>query len=65
MIQRSIDYSIHCDKCGEPLMYEKDHPLTVFIFHIMKEDTVEHIKEVAESYGWEIAGDTHFCSLCK
>ena len=65
MIQRSVEYSIHCDECGEPLEYKEGHPLTSHIGHIIKEGNNEHIKEVAESYGWEISGDVHLCDKCS
>ena len=65
MIQRSVEYSIHCDKCGEPLEYKEGHPLTSHIGHSIKEGNVERIKEVAESYKWKISDDVHFCDKCS
>lgn len=65
MIHRTVEYSISCDLCREPLEYKEDHPLTSYIGHTITEGNVDHIKEVAESYGWKISGDTHLCEKCK
>ena len=65
MIRRSVEYSISCDACGESLEYKKDHPLTSYHYHAMTEGNPEHIKEVAESYGWSINSEVHLCEECK
>ena len=70
MIQKNVEYSIHCDKCGVPLykeghpLYKEGHPLTSHIGLSIKKGNINNIKEVAENYGWKIDGDVHLCDKC-
>ena len=64
MIQKNVEYSIHCDKCGVPLEFKEGHPLTSHIGHIIKEGDIKNIKKVADDYGWKINGDVHLCDKC-
>lgn len=66
MIHSRRDYGIRCDKCGESLETPMDDPILIaHRGHSIYEGTVEHIKEVAENYGWEITENIHFCKECR
>lgn len=64
MVNRDISFGIVCDVCYEPLIYHDQHVLISYRGHVLKEDTPEHIIEVAEFYEWMIIDDKHICPEC-
>jgi hypothetical protein len=68
MIQRTVYYEMSCDKCGEYLRYKEPHSSTLHVGRMVKvvnPGTIDDIKKVAESCGWKISGDVHFCEKCS
>ena len=63
MIHSREDYRISCNKCHKSLEYSMDSNMVTHRGHLIYEDTVENIEEVAKDMGWDIK--LHLCTKCR